>query len=201
MTQYICKLIVFPQNSGKGAAVQAGMMESTGDYCLMVDADGATEFAPGLEALTKQLVEVSYHRRPALVLGSRSHLHESAARKPIRSFLMRAFRICVIVLVGMPPSIRDTQCGFKLLERSVAHHLFATIHLRRWAFDTELLFLAHRNAYEIREVIVPWHEVPGSKLHTSAWNLLLVSISMFRDMLCVRCCYTLGIWKTRHKTQ
>jgi glycosyltransferase involved in cell wall biosynthesis len=42
-------------NAGKGAAVQAGMLAATGDYRLMVDADGATEFGSGLLALTIEL--------------------------------------------------------------------------------------------------------------------------------------------------
>ena len=56
--QHIWKLLSFPQNAGKGAAVRAGMLAATGDFCLMVDADGATDFGPGLEALARRRVEV-----------------------------------------------------------------------------------------------------------------------------------------------
>jgi len=135
------------------------------------------------------------------MLGSRAHLHtDSMGRSLVRSFLTQAFHICVVVFVGAS-QIRDTQCGFKLFERDAAHHLFGMLHLRRWAFDTELLFLATHLDYSLHEVVVPWQEVEGSKLHTSALNLAIVSVGMLRDMVCVRLCYTLGLWKIQQKTE
>jgi dolichyl-phosphate beta-glucosyltransferase len=210
------KLIGFPQNCGKGAAVQAGMLAATGDFCLMVDADGATDFGPGLEALTGRLVELMHNNNNKddrcsypILLGSRAHLHNSTTttdvmrqqrRSFVRSFLMQAFHVCVVVFVGAA-DICDTQCGFKLFARETASHLFRMLHLRRWAFDTELLYLATHLNYSLQEVVVPWQEIEGSKLHTSALNLALVSVSMLRDMVCVRLCYTLGLWKIRRKAQ
>lgn len=227
------KLISLTKNCGKGAAVQAGMLAATGDFCLMVDADGATEFGAGLEALTARLVEVKTSRRVShhhhqkddndnsesdpcpILLGSRAHLHhnnttnnknatpqqqQQQSRSFVRSFLMQAFHICVVVFVGAT-DICDTQCGFKLFDRSAAWHLFRILHLQRWAFDTELLYLAKHLQYRLEEVVVPWQEIEGSKLNTSKLNLALVSVSMLRDMICVRLCYTLGLWKIRRKEQ
>ncbi len=45
------------------------------------------------------------------------------------------------------------------------------------------------------EVGVNWHEVDGSKLIQSKWDIIFVSLYMLRDMLCVNLCYNLGIWK------
>jgi len=163
----IWKLIDFPSNLGKGAAVQAGMMAATGDYCLMVDAAGATDFGPGLEALVEQSASA------ALAWGSRAP--ETADRSIVRWILTAVFHWCVVVFVGTG-KIRDTQCGFKLLTNEAAKELFGSLHLQRWAFDTELLFLANQLEYSIVEVVVPWKEVEGSKLHTSALNLVLVSL-------------------------
>jgi len=233
LNHHCWKLISFPQNSGKGAAVRSGMLAAAGDFCLMVDADGATAFGPGLEALVERLVRVqqtnnnnenendnnlssntNHSSTTPIILGSRAHLHNASqqqqqGRSFIRTLLTQAFHICVVVFVGAR-QIRDTQCGFKLFPRAAAHHLFGMLHLRRWAFDTELLFLAthycrcsnnndnannNSHVYALHEVVVPWHEVEGSKLHTTALNLALVSIGMLRDMVCVRLCYTLGLWK------
>jgi dolichyl-phosphate beta-glucosyltransferase len=208
------KLVQLPQNSGKGAAVRNGMLQATGKYCLMVDADGATAFGPGLEALTSCLPTIT-HSSTCVVLGSRasyqndpsssngnsSNSSESPGnhRSVVRSLLMHAFHICVVVFVGT--KVRDTQCGFKLFGRDAAQQLFRSLHLRRWAFDTELLFLAEQLQYTIHEVVVPWHEVEGSKLNTGALNLALVSIGMLRDMVCVRLCYMMGVWTIRQKAQ
>jgi dolichyl-phosphate beta-glucosyltransferase len=72
--------------------------------------------------------------------------------------------------------------------------LFHNLHLRRWAFDIELVVLASRLKLTIAEVGVPWHEVEGSKLDSSKVQLAIVAVGMLRDMLCVRLCYMLGIW-------
>lgn len=210
--QHCWKLISFPQNCGKGAAVRAGMLAARGDFCLMVDADGATDFGPGLESLVERLALRTHTRqppppptttdhRPPIVLGSRAHLQQQQGlRSFVRTFLTQAFHVCVVIFVGAG-QIRDTQCGFKLLPRDAAHHLFQRLHLRRWAFDTELLFLATHLRYPLEEVSVPWREVEGSKLHTGALNLALVSVGMLRDMVCVRLCYTLGLWKMEDDVQ
>jgi dolichyl-phosphate beta-glucosyltransferase len=48
---------------------------------------------------------------------------------------------------------------------------------------------------EISEVGVVWHEVDGSKLAIGKLSLLIASLGMLRDMVCVRACYLLGIWR------
>ncbi len=87
-------------------------------------------------------------------------------------------------------NIRDTQCGFKLFTRSTAALLFASQHLRRWAFDAELLHIAQREGFPIAEVEVNWTEIAGSKL-----NLVDASAQMARDLVVIRLCYTFGLWK------
>lgn len=84
------------------------------------DADGATDFGPGLEALTQCLLEQGNSEESPIMLGSRAHLHtESMGRSFVRSLLTEAFHICVVLFVGTS-HIRDTQCGFKLFQRDAA---------------------------------------------------------------------------------
>jgi dolichyl-phosphate beta-glucosyltransferase len=202
------KVITFDMNRGKGAAVRAGMLSATGDAILMVDADGATEFGTGLEAV----LAAAYSGETAgadVVFGSRSshqNQHQQVERSTLRRLLQWVFHICVVVCVGgRTTTIRDTQCGFKLFRRDAAMRIFPSLHLRRWAFDTELLYLAVRLRYNIMEVPVIWHEVDGSKLHTGGrfgmFHLAVVSIGMLRDMVCVRLCYTLGWWTINREQQ
>ena len=196
-SSFLFKLVTLPVNEGKGAAVQAGMTEATGQYRLMVDADGATTFGAGLEAVTKELLQNCSNQTPqtppVIIFGSRSG--DGAQRSALRSFLMHSFLWLRSVVVGTPVSLRDTQCGFKLFDKSSAIQLFSNLHLRRWAFDIELVYVALSSGFTIKEVIVPWHEVDGSKLNTGFTALVLVAISMLRDMMCVRACYVLGIWR------
>mmetsp|Transcript_969 Transcript_969/g.1372 ORF Transcript_969/g.1372 Transcript_969/m.1372 type:complete len:180 (+) Transcript_969:1-540(+) len=178
------------------------MLRTTGLLCLMVDADGATEFGKGLELVLSQLLnsleDGTRLSTGAAVFGSRAHLVKDksvAQRSFVRNLLMHAFQFFVKFFVTT--HVRDTQCGFKLFTRDATVAVFKNLHLRRWAFDTEVVVRAEQLGIPISEVSVPWHEVDGSKLSTSKLALAIVSLSMLRDMICVRACYALRIWKIK----
>lgn len=57
--------------------------------------------------------------------------------------------------------VRDTQCGFKLMTRPAARKLFTNLHVERWAFDVELLYIAQALGMRIGEVAVRWQEIEG----------------------------------------
>eukprot|EP00978_Attheya_sp_CCMP212_P045067 scaffold332669_cov51-Attheya_sp.AAC.1 len=87
----VIRLLELSRNSGKGAAVQAGMLRTRGNVCLMADADGATDFGPGITAVLKTYKELSEKQiRHIVVFGSRAHLEKAstATRSPLRSILM-----------------------------------------------------------------------------------------------------------------
>ncbi|XP_055388413.1 dolichyl-phosphate beta-glucosyltransferase-like [Condylostylus longicornis] len=86
----------------------------------------------------------------------------------------------------------DTQCGFKLFSRKSARSLFPSLHINRWAFDVELIVLASIFNYRIAEIPVDWREIPGSKLQPIA-----AAVQMARDLVTIRLCYSLGIWKAK----
>ncbi len=187
-------ILTLQQNSGKGAAVKAGMLKSINSkFSLMLDADGATNFS-SIHSLLRHLKS---NPNAKIAFGSRAHLQEAskAQRSFTRTLLMKAFHFFVEHLVG--GEIKDTQCGFKLFRGEVVGNLFHNLHLQRWAFDTELVAIAENFSYEIVEVGVEWQEIDGSKLHTGKVALILASAGMLRDMLCVRACYSLGFWKLK----
>jgi len=197
------KLISMHTNCGKGGAVKTGMLQSSGQLCLMVDADGATDMGDGLQKVLTHMTHLIAEQHdanatclpPAAVFGSRAHLEQasSASRSNIRTFLMRAFHFFVKTLCS--PRIQDTQCGFKLFTRPAAVLLFTNLHLRHWAFDTEVVVIAEMLNVPLSETGVIWHEIDGSKLDVGKIALAMVSLGMLRDMICVRACYFLGIWK------
>ncbi|KAF3577446.1 hypothetical protein DY000_02028922, partial [Brassica cretica] len=157
-----------------------GMMHSRGELLLMLDADGATKVTD-LEKLENQILAVAREensiRDPTSKLvdfrigdvqvsafGSRAHLEEKAiaTRKWYRNFLMKGFHLVVLLAAGS--GIRDTQCGFKMFTRAAARRLFTNIHLKRWCFDVELVFLCKRFNIPMLEISVKWSEIPGSKV-------------------------------------
>lgn len=195
------RFLTLSSNSGKGAAVKTGMVQANGVFRLMVDADGATSFGSGFEnlvgALECELLSEQDHPRHDMlaVFGSRAHLQKDAStqRSLVRSMLMHAFHFFVGILVSS--RLKDTQCGFKLFTQTSASRIFSTLHLHRWAFDTEVVLICEEASIKILEVDVPWREIEGSKLNTSKFALAVNSLCMLRDIICVRLCYMVGLWK------
>ena len=182
------RLLTCAANGGKGAAVRKGMMRARGKWLLMADADGATDFAALEALLVAGKAAATPGRAPrAFAVGSRAHLKR--ARSRLRQFLSNGFHFVISLLLG-GQHIQDTQCGFKLFTRAAARQLFGALHIERWAFDVELVYLAGLYGVPTVEVPVPWHEVGGSKLDPTS-----ASIEMLRDIIVIRLAYLAGLWK------
>ncbi|XP_035867068.1 dolichyl-phosphate beta-glucosyltransferase isoform X2 [Phyllostomus discolor] len=164
------RVVTLAKNRGKGGAVKMGVFSSRGERILMADADGATRFAD-VEKLEKGLEGL----RPW-------------PRSYFRTLLMYGFHFLVWFLCVR--GVRDTQCGFKLLTREAASRTFSSLHVERWAFDVELLYIAQRLRIPIAEVAVAWTEVEGSKL-VPFWSWL----QMGKDLLLIRLRYVTGAWR------
>jgi dolichyl-phosphate beta-glucosyltransferase len=82
----------------------------------------------------------------------------------------RAFALVMHGLIGLR-SIRDTQCGFKFFRRQVAHDLFGRQKIDGYMFDVEVLYLAERSVYPIKEVGVRWRDDADSRFELVAGTL------------------------------
>lgn len=168
------------------------MLSTRGRQILFADADGATKFEDleKLEAEMRKLTPPHEWENPAIVIGSRAHLENDAiaSRSLFRTILMHGFHFLVWLFAVR--GIKDTQCGFKLLTRSAAQHLFNLLHVERWAFDVELLFLAQSLQIPIQEVCVNWTEIEGSKI-TPVWTW----IQMGGDLFLIWFRYAIGAWQ------
>ena len=58
----------------------------------------------------------------------------------------------ILVKLFCSNKIRDTQCGFKLFTQQAAKRIFKNLHLDRWAFDIEVIYIAELMNYNILEV-------------------------------------------------
>ncbi len=147
-----------PVNSGKGHSVRRGVLAARGERVLICDADGSTPIGeyPKLAAALDAGADVA--------IGSRD-LPESAVspRQPLArrivARLLRAARRRRLL-----PEIRDTQCGFKLFRRAIAHEVFGGQTLTGWLFDCEVLALAAERGCRIVEVGVRWANDPSSRV-------------------------------------
>uniref|UniRef100_U5EVJ0 Dolichyl-phosphate beta-glucosyltransferase n=1 Tax=Corethrella appendiculata TaxID=1370023 RepID=U5EVJ0_9DIPT len=185
------RILDLVRNRGKGGAVRLGMQSGRGKFLLFADADGATKFPDyeKLEASISKLCDNDY-RNDAIAIGSRAHLEEeaTATRSIFRTILMHGFHFLVWFFAVR--KLRDTQCGFKLMTRSTVQKIFPIMHVERWAFDVELLFIAQSYKIPIDEISVRWTEIDGSKI-TPFWSWL----QMGRDLILIWFRYATGIWK------
>ncbi|XP_060682131.1 dolichyl-phosphate beta-glucosyltransferase [Hemiscyllium ocellatum] len=183
------RVLTFVKNRGKGGAVKMGVLKCRGKYILMADADGATKFAD-IEKVEAGLKDLQpWPDNMAISCGSRAHLEKEAIAKRsyFRTLLMYGFHFLVWFLCVR--GIKDTQCGFKLLTREAAQRTFSTLHVDRWAFDVELLYIAQCLKIPVAEVAVQWTEIEGSKL-VPFWSWL----QMGKDLLFIRLRYLTGAW-------
>jgi dolichyl-phosphate beta-glucosyltransferase len=171
------RLIRFPDNRGKGAAVRAGMLAAHGTLRLMADADGATPIQE-IERLEHALIEGTDLAIGSRFLGSRDRQYRVQARWH-RTVLGNGFNRMAQQL-GLE-GITDTQCGFKLFRKRVAEDLFSVARIDGYGFDLELLYVARRRDYRIAEVPINWMDQPGSKV-----RVFLDGLRMFRELLAVR---------------
>ncbi|XP_045725283.1 dolichyl-phosphate beta-glucosyltransferase isoform X2 [Mirounga angustirostris] len=177
-------------DDGSKDQTSKGIFSSRGEKILMADADGATKF-PDVEKLEKGLNDLQpWPEQMAIACGSRAHLEKEsiAQRSYFRTLLMYGFHFLVWFLCVK--GIRDTQCGFKLFTREAASQTFSSLHIERWAFDVELLYIAQFFKIPIAEIAVNWTEIEGSKL-VPFWSWL----QMGKDLLFIRLRYLTGAWR------
>lgn len=152
---------------GKGYAVREGMLAADGHYRYMCDVDLST---PAEEV--HRFIE--YARRFDIVIGSREVKPELTHTDIRRKITGRVFHSLVHDLV---PGIRDTQCGFKIFRDYAAKQIFENVTIMGWAFDVEVLYLAHLFGFGVHELPVPWTHDADSRV-----NMLPDSLEMLYDI-------------------
>ncbi len=165
-------MISLPANRGKGAAIRAGVLESTGDRLLISDADLSTPIEEWEKLRdTGAPVAIGSRALDERLLLERQPWHRQTMGKAFNR-LVRLFSI---------PDIRDTQCGFKLFDATLAREIFGRARIDGFAYDVEILRLARRRGAAIREVPVVWSNSPESKV-----SIFRDSLKMLRDLIRIR---------------
>lgn len=151
------RLVGYRTNAGKGYAIRRGIMEATGDAILISDADLSTP----IEELPNLLTAIE---SADIVIGSRA-LEKSdiqVSQAWYRQRMGKIFNALMGRITGLP--FADTQCGFKLLRLDAAKRIFEQATIDRFAWDVEMLMIACRMGYRIREVPVVWVNSSDSRV-------------------------------------
>jgi dolichyl-phosphate beta-glucosyltransferase len=154
-----------PQRRGKGRGIRLGVARARGRIVGFVDGDDKTP----IEDLGKLLPWLE--RGFDIAVGSRG-LADSRVEVPqplYRRVGSRVFGLAMHALLGLR-DVRDTQCGFKVLRGDVARDLFGRQRIDGYMFDVEILHLAARSGYRVKEVGVRWRDDRDSRLDLVAGN-------------------------------
>jgi O-antigen/teichoic acid export membrane protein len=136
----VFRSIRLPSNQGKGEALRAGLALGRGTYLGFIDADGdipVSELAP--------FVALVHSHSPDIVVGSKRHSMSEVVYPPVRRIYSWGYQLLVRVLFRL--KVRDTQTGIKLIRREVLADVLPRMLEKRFAFDLELLVVAHRLGY------------------------------------------------------
>lgn len=165
------------ENFGKGRALKKGFRHVTGDYVVFLDCD--LDLHP---SQVKNLFEVMRREDVDVVIGSKRHPQSQVIYPWTRKMMSTVYFFLVKVLFGLP--IRDTQTGLKLFRREVLQRVFQKMLVKRYAFDLEILALAHHFKYRIAQAPVtlrpqrPRHRVKFSDVVNTLWDTLAIFYRM-----------------------
>lgn len=174
------KILENKVNRGKGYAVKRGILEGAKEWILFADADMATPI--------EELENFLRHSNYDILIASRA-LPDSRIlthQSKFRELGGRAINLFVRLL--FLPGIWDTQCGFKLFRSSAAKKIFPLQTIDRFGFDIEVLYLARKHGFTIKELPVTWSHQPNTKVNPIKdglrilWDLVKIKINNLRGL-------------------
>ena len=173
--------VIHEEGRGKGLAIHRGMMEARGEYRLMCDAD----LSMPIEEISKFIPALE---QADIAIASREAKGAVRYNEPLYRHL-GGRGINLIIRLLILPGLQDTQCGFKCFRAQIAKDLFKHQTLWGWSFDIELLFVARRHGYRIREVPIDWYYQSDSKV-----NALRDALRMISDIFRIH----INAWRGRY---
>lgn len=180
--------LIFIDNphKGKGFTVWTGIMAAKGEYIYMADADLSTPISE-----LKKLSLWAKDQEFDIVIASREGVGAERVGEPVYRHIMGRVFNWWVQLIALP-GIQDSQCGFKLFRRQAAKNIFSRLQIYGsdskpikgayfGAWDVEVLYLARKLGYTIKQVPVTWVHVKTTRI-----SPLKDSVRMALDVIKVR---------------
>jgi dolichyl-phosphate beta-glucosyltransferase len=177
------RVIANETNMGKGLSIKRGVLEASGDYILFMDADMATP----LQAFDDFEEHLDSYD---IVMGSRWRKESNIKIPQPRFRRFMGFVFYAIVRTFFLKGIVDTNCGFKCYKKDAARDIFSKQLMKRWGFDVELLYIAQKRGYSIKEIPVVWAHGRDSKV-----NLFKVPAMTLVELASIK----INDWKGRYE--
>jgi len=165
------------ENHGKGYSLKNGFNYATGDMVLFLDAD--LELHPGQIQTLYDIMEL---KEVDVVIGSKRHPDSKLEYPWHRRLVSFVYFFLIKILFGLP--LRDTQTGIKLFKTEVLKMAFPKMLVKRYAYDLELLVIAHHFGYKIGEapIVLNFKEKIGSVRFSSIYWTWWDTMAIFYRM-------------------
>jgi len=144
------------ERKGRGRMVKHAWTRSEAQILCYMDVDLSTDLA-ALPPLVQAIADGC-----AVAIGSRQYKGADVERSLKREVISQGYILILKLLLRFP--FTDAQCGFKAMSKQAVNELFPLIIDDEWFFDTELLYLAHKRGYEVKELPVRWVEDTDSRV-------------------------------------
>lgn len=154
------RVLAHDRNRGKGRALATGCAAAREDIVVLLDADleiPPEDVVPLVERLEREGADVA--------VGSKYHPEASLVWPVARRLLSRLYHLVTALCFRLP--LRDTQTGLKALRRTVAHEIVPRLRAKRFAWDLELVLLAHRAGHPC--VTAPVRVRPADRASRVGW--------------------------------
>lgn len=170
------KIVNNLNNCGKGAAVKNGMLASSNEIVMFMDAD----LAIPIEELPKFIDTIG--NGTDIAIASRFVPGLNIKKKVLwyRKIMEHIFRLLRIMITNNK-NIRDTQCGFKVFTREASLKIFPKMTIERFAFDSEIIFIANKMGFSIKELPITLQNPTESHV-----RLFRDPLNMIIDLLKIR---------------
>jgi dolichyl-phosphate beta-glucosyltransferase len=174
------KIIDNKENQGKGGAVKDGVLASNSRFDVVMFLD--SDLGIPIEELEKFMTEIG--NGFDVVIASRFVPGVKIVR-PVqlhRKIMEKIFRLIRMVITNNW-KIKDTQCGFKVFRREAVVKIFPKLTVKRFAFDAELIFVANKYKFSIKELPIHLQNPPSRSLRffcdpvNMIWDLLKIRIN------------------------
>jgi glycosyltransferase involved in cell wall biosynthesis len=153
------------KQKGRGRALRYAWLGSEADVVCYMDVDLSTD----LKHLP-ELIDAVAVQGYDVAIGSRLMKESQTRRSLKREIISRIYNL--IVKAALQTKFTDAQCGFKAMSRSAVQQIVPQIEDQSWFFDTELLVLAEKQGFRIKDIPVLWIEDDDSrvKILKTGWD-------------------------------
>lgn len=173
--------VVLKRNGGKGAALRAGFAKSEGRYVMLLDGD--LDIHP---KQTPRFFEAMAEKDADVVIGSKRH-RRSVVQYPWHRWIVSfVYFTLVRLFIGLP--ITDTQTGMKLFKRDILGYALDRMLVKAYAFDLELLAIAHSRGAKIAEapVVIRFGSKFGALKTSTVKAMAIDSLAVFYRLKILR---------------